>query len=527
MQSSSVRPPAASRSSHSVKAAVLLMVAFFLAFSILVGVQLYRTHQDTERNLSARAESAARIVAANAGWIVEVAQQTLRRVDLTIGDNLLVANGDTVLDLREEMGGLPLGADIYIVGADGETLYSTVPGASTVSITDREYFQAPRDGALFYTSALLTSRLTGEPIFVFSRRMERDGEFAGVAIISFNPQTLAEFWALMDLDPGSSISLVRKDGALIGRFPARPVDEEGFTLPLPSHLETETQGGFRVISPVDGIARLVSFRAVPETDIIALASFSVDEAWRDYWRQLLIFALLAVPVLGGLALASIITVRTLQRDAKRRQELEKAVETNTMLFREIHHRVKNNLQTAQSLVRLQEIPQLAKLDLQSRFAAMAAMHEHIYEHDEYIDIIATDYVPAIVAPTLATYGSGAKVNYDIDPIPIDRDHATPLALLLSELVTNALKYAFKDKTGTITVSLKPAEKGRSVLTVADDGDGFDAGPGEQSMGMRLIEGIVAQLDGNYRYIKGNGTRFEAELALSRTARATVGAPSSM
>jgi two-component sensor histidine kinase len=47
------------------------------------------------------------------------------------------------------------------------------------------------------------------------------------------------------------------------------------------------------------------------------------------------------------------------------------------------------------------------------------------------------------------------------------------------------------------------------------------------MGMRLIEGIVAQLDGNYRYIKGNGTRFEAELALSRTARATVGAPSSM
>jgi two-component sensor histidine kinase len=183
--------------------------------------------------------------------------------------------------------------------------------------------------------------------------------------------------------------------------------------------------------------------------------------------------------------------------------------------------VKNNLQSVQSLVRMQDLPETAKRDLQSRFAAMAAMHEHIYQHDHYQDIDAHDFIPAVVGQVMAAYGSRARLTYGVDHIAVDRDHATPLALLLSELVTNACKYgAPADGTeACIVIALSRSRDGRAVLSVRDNGPGIapEQVAGD-SMGMRLIRGVVAQIDGSFSFRHEEGTVFEADIALSAAAR---------
>jgi two-component sensor histidine kinase len=206
----------------------------------------------------------------------------------------------------------------------------------------------------------------------------------------------------------------------------------------------------------------------------------------------------------------------LTRDARQAADLQAAAELNTMLFREIHHRVKNNLQSVQALVRMQHIPDEAKRDLQARFAAMAAMHEHIYKHDRYHDIDAHDFVPAVVDQVKVAYGAGAELAYDIEHLAIDRDHATPLALLLSELVTNAFKYAFEDRKsdGVLTISLKGLPDGKAQLMVSDNGGGMDVNAERTSMGMRLIKGVVGQMGGTFSFRSEGGLIFEAQLSLS-------------
>lgn len=498
----------------AIPAAITLLIVFLAAFLGIFGYFVLQGIDQTARRLEERADAGVQIVSTNARWLVEVAQQTLRRIDVALGPAMLSTPGQLLPVLE----GIPPGTEIYIVDDEAQALYSTVPGASEVSVDDRKYFTEIRDGAEFYVSALLISRLTGDQIFVFSKRVERDGAFAGAIMISFNASVLADFWATVE--GASTISLLRTDGMLIARYPPTdgPVDFSDYVL-FTDYLPAAESGTYSATSPVDGVERIVSYNRIPGTPIVAIASVAAKPAWDSFWMAVWIVFLIVSPVIIGLAIGGYWIVRLLYRDAARKRELEASLAENVLLFREIHHRVKNNLQSVQSLVRMLDIPQNTKLDLQSRFAAMAAMHEHIYKHDSYTDIVATEFVPSIVEPILHTYGSRAKVSYDIDPVHIDRDHGTPFALLLSELITNALKYAFPGgRAGHVLVALKELDNERCRLVVEDDGIGFTPPEKVSSMGMRLIKAIVGQMNGSYRFAANDGTRFEAELALQHAAR---------
>ena len=494
------------------------MLVFLAVFAAIFGYFLAIGIKQTEERLVERSNAASQVVSTNAFWIAEVAQQTLRRVDAALGPAM---SGDAD-ELGPVLEGLPSLTEVYIIDADANTIYATVPNASRVSVADREYFIAVKDGAPFYTSPLLVSRLTGDRIFVFSKRVERDGVFAGAIMVSFPESLLEELWRNLDFEDTSTISLVRDDGQLMARYPPSdgPLDLSGLPL-FTQYLPESDVGSYNSgASPVDGIARTVSYRRVPGTDIIALASVASSQVWAGFNGAVVAVFIIVSPILLGLVLGCAWIVRLLYRDAAQARALQTSLEANTMLFREIHHRVKNNLQSVQSLVRMQDIPQAAKLDLQSRFAAMAAMHEHIYQHDRYEDIDAHDFIPAVVEEVMVAYGSNAVVDYQVDHIAVDRDHATPLALLLSELVTNACKYAFNDeRPGTVTIALGQGDNGRAKLTVRDNGGGIEperiAG---NSMGMRLIKGVVAQMDGTSTFRSDGGTVFEADIALSTGAR---------
>lgn len=501
----------------AIPAAILLMLVFLALFASIFGYFLVVGVRQTEERLVERSSAAAQVVSSNAFWIAEVAQQTLLRVDAALGSPI----SDGMADLGPVLEGLPELSEVYVIDPAGAIIYSTEPDARAINVADREYFVALRDGAPAYTSSLLVSRATGTRVFVFSKRVTRGGDFAGAVMVSFPESVLEELWNNLDFEDTSTISLIRNDGQMMARFPPSegPMDLSElplFTQYLPQS-DTGTYTSAR--SPVDGVARVVSYRKVPGTEIVALASVGSSQAWASFNNAVIAVFIIVSPIVLGLVLGCAWIVRLLYRDAAQARALQASLEANTMLFREIHHRVKNNLQSVQSLVRMQDLPQAAKLDLQSRFAAMAAMHEHIYQHDRYEDIDAHDFVPAVVDEVIVAYGSDAVVDYQVDHIPVDRDHATPLALLLSELVTNACKYAFTDGPGLVFIALNQGEKGRATLTVRDNGRGI--GPDHAtttSMGMRLIKGVVAQMDGTYSFRNDGGTIFTADIALSTGAR---------
>lgn len=486
------------------------LVSFVLLLSYFVSVGTAQL----QSRLEDRSQAAARVVATNAGWMAAVANQTLRRVDAALGPTM---DGDGE-SMRPAVEGLPAEVDVYIIDAEANTIFSTVPGAASVNVSDREYFTALRDGAAFYTSPMIVSRLSGERIFVFSKRVMRGGDFVGAIMVSFTDSMMMDFWSSLEMSVGSTVSLFRNDGQMMARYPAvdEPINLSEHAL-ITEHLPNSPNGTYNSdASPVDGVARVVSYRVVPGTDIVAVASVASNPSWDEFHSAIWSVMLLVAPMMLVLAGGGIWILRLLKRDATRREELQQALETNVLLFREIHHRVKNNLQSVQSLVRMQDMPRNAKIDLQSRLTAMAAMHEHIYSHDRYVDIDAHDLVPAVVDEVVHAYGAEVEMVYDIDHAMIDRDHMTPLSLLLSELVTNALKYAFADgRAGRITVTIQDLNNGRCKLIVEDNGVGLGEVPqNPTSMGMRLIRGVVSQMSGRHEYESAEGTKFVAELALT-------------
>lgn len=515
-------PGTAGEGPRDTASAVIGLIAVLLAlFVALVAFSTIQSRRDAQQRALDRALAASQVVATNARWISELAHQALRRIDEVLGDQIAPAPGATVRDIREAVVNLPGTVKAYIVDAKGNTLFSTDPQVKPIGITDREYFSVPAAGAEWHTSSLMISRLNGEQIFAFSRRIERDGVFAGVAIISFDVALLRDIWSSLELDDQSTVSLIRSDGKLVARFPfAREALDMASHVLFTKYLPEADSGTYHsAASPADGVERFVGYRRAAGTDLIAVASISAGSAYRPFWRNTTMTLLVALPAILAFGAASMWIMRLLRRDQMRRRELAAALETNRLLFRDTHHRVKNNLQSVQSLIRMQNIPDQPKMDLQGRIAAMTAVHEHIYRLDQYAEVEARDFIPAIVEPLLRTFGAHVAVSYAIDDLSVDRDQATPIALLVNEVVTNALKYAFPDdRDGSIEVRFERLADDRVRLSIVDDGVGFQEAPDNAGMGSRLIRGMVTQLGGTYTYTGDDGTRFVAELTLhSRSA----------
>ena len=229
---------------------------------------------------------------------------------------------------------------------------------------------------------------------------------------------------------------------------------------------------------------------------------------------------------GSLVLASIIDVserkRTEERLRRFNSELESRVEKRTLelmetaaqlrnalherevLLQEVHHRVKNNLQVIVSLLSLQSgyihDPKMLVhfQESQGRIRSMALIHEKLYGSESLARVDLADYVKSLVGMLVRTYATN-DVNLDIrlDPAPVSIDTAIPVGLLLNELVTNVLKYAFPNgRKGCLLVDLEAKPNGQYAVRVEDDGVGL--GPDfqfEQSntLGLRLVQMLAKQL----------------------------------
>nr|WP_321352772.1 PAS domain S-box protein [uncultured Methanoregula sp.] len=203
----------------------------------------------------------------------------------------------------------------------------------------------------------------------------------------------------------------------------------------------------------------------------------------------------------------------------RTEELNLSLEEKVLLLREIHHRVKNNLQIIISLVNLQmrrvEDERLKQVmaETQNRVRAMALVHEKLYQSVDISRIDLAGYTGFLVTHLFTFYGVDSRQvtrEVDIGKIMLDINTAIPLGLIINELASNALKYAFPDsRKGSLSIAVR--EEGKTLhLMVRDDGIGmpedFDWRNAE-SLGLRLVVSLVEQLDGTIELDRSAGTAF--------------------
>jgi len=187
------------------------------------------------------------------------------------------------------------------------------------------------------------------------------------------------------------------------------------------------------------------------------------------------------------------------------------------LLKEIHHRVKNNLQIISSLLNLQtknikdKSTLSAMADGQNRVMAMALIHQKLYQNSDISSIIFKDYTSQLLNQIAGLYPELKDVKREVvsGDIELDIDTAVPVGLILSELITNAYKYAFTNGKGSIVITLKQTEN-NYILEVQDNGPGlpkdFDLSTAS-SIGLRLIRRLSRQLYGTSTYEYKNGSRF--------------------
>jgi two-component sensor histidine kinase/ligand-binding sensor domain-containing protein len=196
------------------------------------------------------------------------------------------------------------------------------------------------------------------------------------------------------------------------------------------------------------------------------------------------------------------------------------------LLKEIHHRIKNNLQIVSSLLSLQsntikdaEVLEILR-ESQNRIRSMALIHEKLYQSKRYSSLDISSYIKGLVNYLIRAYTANTaliKVETDIPELFLNVDISIACGLIINELVSNALKYAFTDNSaGRILISIKAETNNLLCLTVADNGKGFGGNPdfeNSATLGLRLVNMLVRQHQGTMNVNNGDGAVFIIKLRL--------------
>ncbi len=217
-----------------------------------------------------------------------------------------------------------------------------------------------------------------------------------------------------------------------------------------------------------------------------------------------------------------------RRVAARTKDLTQANENLTgllsekdVLLKEVHHRVKNNLQVISSLLNLQSgyikdpVALQVFVESRNRVRSMALIHEKLYQSQDLSRIDFEDYIKTLSNGLLAGFAgkkSAIRIEVDVEKIMLPVDAAVPCGLIVNELVTNCFKYAFAPEAGgQIRISMKRSDDAHLHLSVSDDGVGFPKDldfRNTESLGMQLVITLSEQLEGTIHLQNGVGTTFE-------------------
>jgi PAS domain S-box-containing protein len=199
------------------------------------------------------------------------------------------------------------------------------------------------------------------------------------------------------------------------------------------------------------------------------------------------------------------------------EEIVKSLEDKKLLLREIHHRVKNNLQIISSLLNLQadeannsQVEEFRRLS-QDRIRAMALIHEKLYKSHDINQIDLQSYITSLIESLFISYDVSSSLNLKlkVDDIKLNLDTAIPCGLILNELITNIIKYAFPNNPGNLEIECTE-NNNEFTLIVWDDGVGLPSDiniDSPRTLGLRIVKSLTDQIDGTLELDRSKGTKF--------------------
>lgn len=228
---------------------------------------------------------------------------------------------------------------------------------------------------------------------------------------------------------------------------------------------------------------------------------------------------LLLVIVGLLYNQYLIKHRNNRRISEQNNELHKLLEEKEWLLKEVHHRVKNNLQVVLSLLQSQSVylkdEALAAVhDSQHRVQAMSLIHQKLYQSDNVSTINMDLYIPELVDYLKDSFPVATRVVFvmDIDPVALDVTQAIPLGLIVNEAITNIFKHAFPGRErGQVHISLKQLNEDELVLDISDNGVGLPANAGKtpgNSLGLNLMKGLCRDFNGRYLIESKDGTHMQ-------------------
>ena len=457
----------------------------------------------------------------------------------------------------------------------GTVKCTTAESGTLANLTHRSWFQEAIASPGFTLSDYTVSQDLAEPVIVAASPIrDDDNEIQGVLHIDIDLDWLSLFVRASGVPPDATVFLLDKNGIVLTSSKFELDQTE--TMPNAATLQQVVERKLIDFEAVgnDGQMRVYSSVALPHGNVIVL--FGLPSATTLGWieRDLLARLLsLAAIWLAGI-LAAIIGTRLwvtrwisqLRRTARsysrgdfsarvdfsrapvelrdlgntlvnmadrleaRENDLRSSLEQKDTLLKEIHHRVKNNLQTITSLLNIHmrsvtsEQAHQALEEVQTRVRALALVHHYLYESEDVRVVELRLFVGElcqVLHDTLSGTGRPIRIETDLHNITIASERAVPIALLITEAVTNAYKHAFPDgRAGKILVTIHTLDEVSALLTISDDGVGYSAGTdlptavvAGQGVGMSLISAFARQLGEDLEVSGPPGTTITLKLRL--------------
>ncbi len=211
-------------------------------------------------------------------------------------------------------------------------------------------------------------------------------------------------------------------------------------------------------------------------------------------------------------------------------EIKTSLKEKEVMLREIHHRVKNNMQIMTSLLRLQlgqvkdeTIKEMFR-ESQNRIRSMTLIHERLYQSNDLARVNFAQYIQGLAIHLFHSYRvnpSIIKLNTEVESTFLDINKAIPCGLIINELVSNTLKHAFpKGSGGEITIRLQRSNKGNIIMIVSDNGIGFPKDLdfyNPKTLGLQLVNDLTMQIDGSIEMVANEGTTIKVEFKAEEKA----------
>lgn len=229
------------------------------------------------------------------------------------------------------------------------------------------------------------------------------------------------------------------------------------------------------------------------------------------------------------SLGNVIGLCGISRDVtdqvRMREKLSFTLEEKEILLRELYHRTKNNMQVIASIISLRrnniehEDVRLILKGIETKIYSIALVHQRLYQSQDLSNLNIKDYIQELSRLLLTSFqepSHSVSIRYELEEITTLIDIAVPLGIVLSELITNAIKHAFPErKEGIIIISLRRTDKGTLILTVEDNGIGLPDGVDitkARTVGLQIIYNVVSiQLNGTIHVSNEQGTKWEIEI----------------